>query len=158
MKKKWKWIFGVLVAVFALAQLTNPARTNPPVPPGGDIAATNPPPPQIVALLHAACYDCHSDETVWPWYSHVAPVSWLIASDVTHGRRRVNFSEWPHAHPDWAARRLERVSEELDYQEMPPAQYKLMHPEARLTDAQRKELIHWANDTAAKLKSASASD
>ena len=156
MKTLLKWVLPALVAVFLLLQLTNPARTNPPVPPGGDISATNPPPPQIAALLHAACYDCHSDETKWPWYSHVAPVSWLVVSDVNHGRRRLNFSEWPHDHPDWAARRLEQVSEELDYQEMPPQKYLLMHPEARLTDAQRRELIHWADGAAAKLKASSA--
>jgi hypothetical protein len=156
MKKKLKWIFGALVAVFVGLQFTNPARTNPPVPPGGDIAATNPPPPQIVALLHAACYDCHSDETIWPWYSHVAPVSWLVVSDVNHGREHVNFSEWPHAHPTWAARRLGDISDELGYREMPPAKYTLMHPAARLTDAQRQELIHWADDAAEKLKSSGA--
>jgi hypothetical protein len=154
MKKLLKWVLPAIVAAFVLLQFTNPARTNPPVPPGGDISATNPPPPQIAALLHTACYDCHSDETVWPWYSHIAPVSWLIASDVNTGRRHVNFSEWPHDHPSWAARRLEDVSEEVDYQEMPPAQYKLMHPAARLTGAQRKELENWADTAAKRLKAA----
>jgi hypothetical protein len=152
MKRKWKWIFGVLAAVFAGLQFTNPAHTNPPVPPGGDISATNPPPPQIAALLRAACYDCHSDETTWPWYSRVAPVSWLVVSDVNDGRERLNFSEWPHALPGRAAKRLERVSEELDYKNMPPRKFTLMHPAARLTAAQRQELIQWADDTAAKLK------
>ncbi|HEX5398878.1 MAG TPA: heme-binding domain-containing protein [Verrucomicrobiae bacterium] len=158
MKKKWKWIFGALVAVFVMMQFFNPSRVNPPAPPGGDIAATNPPPPQIMAMLHAACYDCHSDETVWPWYSHVAPVSWLIASDVNGGRRHVNFSEWPHDHPDWAARRLSDVSDELYYNEMPPVQYKLMHPASRLTGAQRKELENWADSTAKKLQAPAASN
>jgi Haem-binding domain len=156
MMNKWKWIFGAVVVVFAGLQFTNPARTNPLVPPGGDIAARNPPPAQITALLHAACYDCHSDETVWPWYSHIAPVSWLIASDVNHGRRRVNFSQWPHDHPTWAARRLEDISEELDYHEMPPAQYTLMHPAARLTEAQREELENWADAAAKQLKAVAA--
>ncbi len=156
MKKKWKWILGAGVVVFAALQLANPARTNPPVPPGGDISATNPPPPAVIALLHASCYDCHSDETVWPWYSHVAPASWLVARDVNRGRQHLNFSEWPHDHPDWAARRLGNVSDELDYREMPPAKYTMMHPTARLTDAQRQALIQWAVATAAQLKSAAA--
>lgn len=158
MKKKWKWILGALVAVFVVMQFFNPPRTNPPVPPGGDIAATNPPPPQVLAMLHGACYDCHSDETKWPWYSHVAPVSWLIASDVNHGREHVNFSEWPHDHPDWAARRLGNVSDELYYKEMPPVQYKLMHPAARLTEAQSQELENWADATAKKLKASMAGE
>jgi len=142
-----------LVVVFALLQLANPARTNPPILPGHSVSATtNAPPPQIAALLHAACYDCHSYETTWPWYSHIAPVSWLVANDVKRGRARLNFSDWPNEHPVWAARRWENVSEELDYKEMPPAKYTLMHPEARLTDAQRQELIRWADAEAKRLK------
>ncbi len=152
MKKKLKWILALLVAGFALLQLANPARTNPPVVPGHDLMATNPPPPEIAALLHAACYDCHSDETKWPWYSHVAPVSWLVANDVARGRERLDFSEWPRELPGRAAKRLERISEEVDYKDMPPAKYTLMHPEARLTAGQRQQLIHWADQEAARLK------
>ncbi len=155
MKKLLKWLLPAFVAVFVLLQFTNPARTNPPIPPGGDISATNPPPPQIAALLHAACYDCHSYETTWPWYSRIAPASWLVVGDVNDGRERLNFSEWPHGDPDKEARRLGSVSEELGYKEMPPAKYTLMHPAARLTDAQRKELEDWADAAAKKLKAAS---
>jgi len=155
MKKKLKWIFGALVAVFALLQFTNPARTNPPLPPGGDISATNPPPPQITALLHAACYDCHSDETKWPWYSHVAPVSWLLVSDVNEGRKHMNLSDWPKD-SERAAKKMERMSEELDYKEMPPGKYTLLHLEARLTTDQREQLIHWADQEAERLKAAAA--
>jgi hypothetical protein len=152
MKKKLKWIFVALVAVFALMQFINPARTNPPLPPGGDISATNPP-PQIAALLHAACYDCHSYETKWPWYSHVAPVSWLLVSDVNGGRERLNFSDWPKD-SERAAKKMDRMSEELDYKEMPPAKYTLLHPEARLTPDQRKQLMQWLDATAEQLKAA----
>jgi hypothetical protein len=155
MKNKLKWIFAALVAVFALMQLANPPRTNPPVAPGHDIMATNAPPPEIATLLHTACYNCHSHETKWPWYSHVAPVSWLVANDVNRGRERLNFSDWPRALPERAAKRLERISEELDYKDMPPAKYTLLHPEARLTAVQRKLLIDWADQEAARLKSAS---
>jgi hypothetical protein len=154
MKKKLKWIFVALVAVFALMQFINPARTNPPITPGGDISTTNPPPPQIAALLHAACYDCHSHETKWPWYSHVAPVSWLVVSDVNDGRERMNFSDWPKD-SERAAKKMERMSEELGYKDMPPAKYTIIHADARLTDAQRQELIHWADQEAERFKAAS---
>jgi len=154
MKKKWKWILAALAVVFGLLQFTNPAHTNPPV--AQDLMATNPPPPEIAALLHAACYDCHSNETKWPWYSHVAPVSWLIADDVEDGRQHVNFSDWPFNNPSRAARWLENMSDELGYDEMPPAQYQWMHPLAQLTAAQRQQLIQWADQEAKRLKAAAA--
>ena len=151
--KKLKWIFAALVAGFALLQLTNPARTNPPV--VSDMMASNTPPPQIAAMLHAACYDCHSYETKWPWYAHIAPVSWLIASDVNDGRRDMNLSDWPND-PMRAAKRLEDMSEKIGYDEMPTKQYTLIHADARLTESQRKELTDWLDTEAARLK-ASAS-
>jgi hypothetical protein len=154
MKKTLKWTLAGLGAVFVLLQFTNPPLSNPPVAPGHDLMAIHPPPPEIAVRLRAACYDCHSDETRWPWYSHIAPSSWLVASDVRAGRERLNFSEWPHDLPERAARRLSRISEELDYRNMPPGKYTLMHPEARLTDAQRRVLIAWADAEAARLKAA----
>jgi hypothetical protein len=155
MRKNFKWLPVLALAVFAAMQLANPSRTNPPVLPGHDLAATNPPPPAVTALLRAACYDCHSDETRWPWYSHIAPASWLLAGDVRDGRKHLNFSDWPHDLPDRVSRRLERISEELDYKEMPPAKYTLLHPDARLTPEQRKQIMIWADAEAARLKSAS---
>ena len=152
MKKFLKWIFVALVVAFALLQLTNPARTNPPV--ANDLMATNPPSPQIATMLRAACYDCHSYETRWPWYSRVAPMSWLIANDVNDGRREMKFSEWPNNDPMRAAKRLEDMSEEIGEGDMPPKKYTMIHADARLTDNQRKELTEWLDSEAARLKSA----
>ena len=151
MKKVLKWILGAGVVVFALLQFTNPARTNPPV--VHDFIATNMPPQKIAATLHAACYDCHSYETKWPWYSHVAPVSWLVASDVKTGRRYLNFSNWPVDNPDRAVRWLENMGEQLKEKEMPPTEYTLIHANTRLTGAEREQLIQWVGQEAAKLKS-----
>lgn len=153
MKTKFKWILGGLAAAFAVAQLFNPSRTNPPV--VQDLMATNPPPPEIAALLHAACYDCHSYETHWPWYSRVAPVSWLVASDVNEGRKHLNLSDWPVGQTNWIVRRLDRMSEAIDYREMPPKKYTLIHANARLTDTQRSELTNWLETTASKLRPSS---
>ena len=147
MKKKLKWIFVALVVMFGLIQLTNPARTNPPV--VNDLPATNAP-PQVVALLHAACYDCHSYETKWPWYSHIAPMSWLIAQDVNEGRQHLNFSDWPQD-ADRAAKKFDRINEVLDYRQMPPKKYTALHPEARLTEAQHRELLGWSEAESKKL-------
>ena len=135
---------------FALLQFANPRRTNPPV--IHDLMATNAPPPQIAAMLHAACYDCHSYETRWPWYSHVAPMSWQIAKDVADGRKDLNLSDWPADDPKRAAKRLEDMSEEIGYGEMPLKKYTLIHADARFTDSQRKELTDWLDAEAARLK------
>jgi len=135
---------------FALLQLTNPPRTNLPV--VSDLMATNVP-PQVAAMLHAACYDCHSSETRWPWYSHIAPMSWLIANDVRNGRENLNLSDWPIDNPIRAAKRLENMSDEVGYGEMPPKKYTTIHADARLTEIQRKELTDWLDAEAARLKS-----
>ena len=151
MKRKLKWIFGALVAGFALLQLTNPPRPNPPV--VSDLMAGNPPPPQVAAMLHSACYDCHSSETRWPWYSHIAPISWLIANDVKEGRENLNLSDWPNDNPMRAAKRLENMSDEISSGEMPLPKYAKIHADARLTESQRKELTDWLDTEAARLKS-----
>jgi Haem-binding domain len=151
LKRKLKWLFVVFVAGFALLQLTNPSRTNPRV--VSDLMASNPPPPQVAAILHAACYDCHSSETRWPWYSHIAPMSWLIASDVKEGREHLNLSDWPNDNPTHAAKRLEDMSDEIGSGEMPLPKYIKIHAEARLTGIQRKKLTDWLDAESARLKS-----
>jgi hypothetical protein len=139
-----RWVGGVLLAGFLLLQLANPARTNPPVAPDHDLLATNPPPPEIVAMLKNACYDCHSYETRWLWYSHVAPVSFLIVNHVNDGRDAMNFSEWPHDQPSRARKKLRHIADEVEDREMPIRNYTWLHPDARLTDQQRSNLVQWA--------------
>jgi len=91
--------------------------------------------PETRALARRACFDCHSNETVWPWYSHVAPMSWLVQHDVDEARHEMNFSEWdrPQDGADHAAKMVSRGK-------MPLRQYLLMHPQARLTPAARDSL------------------
>jgi hypothetical protein len=150
MKKKLIWILAGGLALFAALQLFNPPRSNPPV--QTDFIAAASPSASVAASLRAACYDCHSHETAWPLYARLAPVSWLIASDVNEGRKHLNFSEWP-ADTARAAKNLDRINEVVDYREMPPKKYTLLHPDARLTEAQRKELLDWTGAAADKLRS-----
>ncbi len=108
--------------------------TNPPVvrEPSWDSPATR-------ALAKRACFDCHSNETVWPWYSHIAPASWLVRHDVDEGRSKLNFSDW-----QYGARKAEnpdKIASEINEGEMPPIQFRLAHPEARLTEAEKRQLI-----------------
>jgi hypothetical protein len=148
-KKTLKRIALALPVLFLLLQLTNPARTNPPV--KNDFIAAANPPAEVAATIRAACYDCHSHETKWPLYSRIAPSSWLVVADVNDGREHFNFSDWPDDSTR-AAKKLDRVNEVLDYKEMPPKKYTALHPEARLTDTQRKAVIDWTAAAADKLR------
>jgi hypothetical protein len=152
MKKKLIWAVLALVVIFLLLQFTNPQRTNPPV--KADLIAAVNPPPAVTASLRAACYDCHSYETIWPLYAHIAPSSWLVVSDVNEGRQHLNLSEWPDD-PARAAKKLDRINEVIDYREMPPKKYTLLHPDARLSEEQRKQLMEWSDAAAAKLRASS---
>ena len=113
------------------------SHTNPPASgePAWDSPATR-------ELFHRACFDCHSNETVYPWYSNVAPVSWLLARDVNGGRSHLNFTEW-----DKAQKHAKDVATEVNGGDMPPWFYLPMHPLARLTDAEKQALVQGAAKT-----------
>ena len=99
---------------------------------------------QTKELAQRACFDCHSNQTVWPWYSYVAPLSWRIASHVNEGRRRLNFSEW-----DRPNARSEEITEQISSGRMPTWDYLLLHPEATLTQAEQQTLIDGLKQTLA---------
>jgi hypothetical protein len=150
-KKRLKWILVAAVVIFGLLQLTNVARTKPVVTPGHDLSSNNPPPSEISDMLHSACYDCHSYETHWPWYGHVAPVSWWLDGHVRDARERLNFSEWPHDDAQRAAKKWRRVAESVRENDMPLPSYLKLHKAARLSDDQRKRLADWAEQEAERL-------
>lgn len=98
--------------------------------------------PETRALAKRACFDCHSNETVWPWYSRVAPVSWLVTFDVVRARRELNFSTW-NANGQRSGRKdkLEEAAEKIEEGEMPLEIYVVQHPEAKLTAQEKEQLI-----------------
>lgn len=128
---------AVLAIVFVAIQFIPVDRVNPPV--EGDLQA----PPEIAAILRRSCYDCHSNETNWPWYSRIAPVSWLTAKDVREGRKEMNFSTWNRLSGKKQSKALEECWEEIEDGEMPPWIYLTTHPEARLSSADRALLKPW---------------
>jgi len=115
-------------------------RSNPPV--TGKIDA----PSNVLSILKASCFDCHSNETEWPWYSYVAPVSFLVSADVEDGRKRVNFSEWDKYDEEKRAKKLDAIIEEVEEGEMPLSKYTLMHPNAKMDQAKIKVLKDWINN------------
>ncbi|MBK9099066.1 MAG: heme-binding domain-containing protein [bacterium] len=114
-------------------------RTNPPV--SMDINA----PENIAGILRTSCYDCHSNETVWPWYSKIAPVSFLVAGDVKEGREHLNFSEWDKYNADKKGKILEEIVEEIQKENMPLSSYTFTHPNAKLDDYRIKLIEDWVN-------------
>ena len=150
MKKRLKWIaFLSWLAIIGI-QFANPSNQNPPVEPGRDLLASNAPPPAIAAMLKNSCYDCHSFETKWPWYSYIAPVSWYVARDVNAARASLNFSDWPHDDAGRARKRWGHIADEVESGEMPLSSYTRMHPQARLDAQQRAELVKWASGQAGR--------
>jgi hypothetical protein len=132
-------VSGAALVGLALAiQLVPVDRSNPPV--TADLAA----PPAVDAVLRASCYDCHSNETRWPWYSRVAPVSWLVAHDVEEARDRLNFSLWGTYERKRQQRLAEEMWEEVEKGEMPLEIYLLVHADARLTEDDRAVLAAWS--------------
>jgi len=134
-----------LIALAIGAQLIRVERTNPPV--QSDVVA----PPAVHALLRRACYDCHSNETVWPWYARVAPASWLLAHDVGEGREELNFSTWAAYPPARRKKLLRETAEEVAEGHMPPWYYLLLHGDARLGPSEREMLRVWTADELARV-------
>jgi hypothetical protein len=102
-----------------------------------------PAPPEVEQTLRRSCYDCHSNQTHWPWYSRIAPLSWIVARDVNAGRRQLNFSEWGEYFPATRRRKLQWMERALGEEAMPPWTYRAMHPSSRLAPADRAELRRW---------------
>jgi hypothetical protein len=128
-----------LVAFLLLAQLVPIDRSNPPV------TAEVPAPPAVRAILERSCYDCHSNQSRWPWYGYVAPLSWVMAYDIHEARDHVNFSTWDAYTEKKRVDMLEEVWEQVDEGEMPFFVYLPLHPEAELSEADKQLLEDWAD-------------
>ena len=131
MKKTLLYIVIGGLVLFGLIQLIPIDRTNPPTTQEPKWSS-----PEARALVQKSCFQCHSNQTEWPWYSYIAPASWLIKMDVVKGRDQFNFSEW-----DQNPGNLIQMVRNIQRGSMPPLQYTLFHPEAKLNDQQKQALI-----------------
>jgi hypothetical protein len=131
-------VIVITVAVLVLIQLVPVTRSNPGV--ETEIAA----PENVQAILSRSCYDCHSNKTVWPWYSYVAPVSWLVASDVSGGRQKMNFTTWNRYTPDEQAKKVRAIWRQVEPGDMPPWYYLIEHNNARLSADDKTTLRDWS--------------
>lgn len=138
-----KWLLIVVVALFLIAQIKRPARTNPPVDRAQTIEAHTQMTPQVASILARSCSDCHSNQTAWPWYTNVAPVSWFIVDHVEEGRRNLNFSEWGRRDLRQRRNKLEEICDEVKQGAMPLSSYTPLHPYAKLTAEDVQALCEW---------------
>lgn len=134
----------VLVLFFAVSQFVRPSRTNPPIDPVREVHAVLPVDPAVASIFARSCNDCHSNRTVWPWYSQVAPISWLVAYDVRQGRRKMNFSEWNATGKEATQTLVKEICTDVTEGEMPGRGYSLLHSEARISQSDVQAVCGWS--------------
>ncbi len=138
-KRKLKITLWILLGVFLLLQLVPAGRTNPPV--MGDLQA----PPEVKAALLRCCYDCHSNETHWPWYAYVNPVAFLIVRDTDFGRRKLNFSDWQGYKQVKRKSKASDAVDEMHEGHMPLGPYLWMHRDSQPTPQELHAIESWSD-------------
>ena len=151
MKRLLKWTVVAIAALFVAIQFIRPARTNPAIDQSRTLEAHARVPTEINAILSRSCNDCHSNKTTWPWYSNVAPVSWLLTDHVNHGRKVMNFSDWAQYDREDERKLLKDICNEVKSGEMPMSSYLPLHPEAKLSPDDVTKLCDWSREESQRL-------
>jgi hypothetical protein len=141
MSQKTKYILITLIALFLIIQLIPVDRENPYIESNAEIKTS----PEVKNILKKSCYDCHSNQTNWPFYSYIAPISWLVSSDVSDGRKHLNFTEWNNLSPEKIVKIKSEIEEEISEDEMPLPSYTFIHSDAKLSAEQKNILKNWIN-------------
>jgi len=151
MKKTLKLLALVIIALVILIQLYRPERYTTEEITSDHITKVLKVPDNVQSIFKRSCYDCHSNQTRWPWYSGVAPVSWFVISDVSRGRSKMNFSEWGKYSKDKQSIKLDNICDEITDGEMPLKQYLYIHKEAVLSKEDKNILCNWSKEESKKL-------
>ena len=138
-----KKIIVVLLVAFVMIQFFPIDKTNPPPTPGMDFLKIKNSPEKIVKIMRTSCYDCHSNETQYPWYSSISPISWFLKNNINEGRKHLNFSTFAVYEPKRQLHKIEECIEMIEKKEMPLESYYVGHQDAKLTDEQRAELVQY---------------
>ena len=152
LKKILKIAAIVIVAALIVVQFIRPDFTNPPVNEAETLEASVQVPENIRAVMKRSCSDCHTNTTVYPWYSQISPVSWWLKNHIDEGRRELNFSVWATYQPKRKAKKLEEVCEQINEKEMPLPSYTWVHRDAILSAEESKVLCDWATAEKAKIE------
>ncbi|MFZ4464727.1 MAG: heme-binding domain-containing protein [Bacteroidales bacterium] len=153
MKKKLLYGLLALALLFGFIQFFRPEKNWQINPSRNDIFYKKQADPRIVTLLKTSCYDCHSNNTAYPWYNNIAPLSWMIANHIKEGKNELNFANWDLYIPEKKHELLDKISEVIEEYEMPLGSYLIFHSEARLSDADKELLKIWAADQVVALES-----
>jgi Haem-binding domain len=140
-----KKIAYVLLVVLVIIQFFHPARNISTEKSPNDITNKYVVPASVQEILNTSCYDCHSNNTVYPWYANIQPVAWWLADHVNEGKRELNFSEFITYSPKKAHHKLEEVIEQTKEGEMPLQSYTIIHQNTKLSEAQKLEIATWAD-------------
>ena len=135
-----------LLLLFVAIQIKTTDKTPIKVTPETDFLTLEDAPQEVNQLIQSTCYDCHSNQTQYPWYSHVAPISWWLEGHINNGKSKVNFSIWDSYTPAQQASLKNESAELIEKKWMPILTYKITHADARLTEAQRHMLIYWLKE------------
>jgi hypothetical protein len=153
MKKALRFTgLGLLLTLIAVQFVRSPRNTGVAEGPSS-IVAVHPVPADVHRILTRACYDCHSNSTKYPWYAAVQPAGWWLNRHVTQGRAELNFSEFAAYSRKRAVRKLNQMADEVRERHMPLKSYRLLHGEAKLTDADIALVSNWAEDLANAIES-----
>lgn len=138
-----KKVLIVLLVVLVIIQFFRIDKINPPVDATINLIQVVEVPTTVQEILNSACFDCHSNETAYPWYTNVAPLSWWIKDHIDEGRDELNFSEWGSYSDKRRLHKIDELGEMVSEGEMPLKSYVIAHREADLSDAQRNTLLEW---------------
>ena len=148
-----KKVLLLLVVALIVIQFFRPEKNIHPQPQPANIASVYPVPANVDSILVKACNDCHTNNTRYPWYSHIQPVDWWMSNHVTEGKRELNFDEYTNRSLRYQYHKMEEIADQIEEGQMPLDSYTWMHREARLNASEKKELIDWANSVRAKMES-----
>lgn len=143
MKKKIGLSLLVIIVVLQFFQID---KSNPTSDPSSDVLAHFPANEEVTGILKSACYDCHSDQTRYPWYAYITPVNYWIKGHIDEGREHLNFSDWSSYSPKKADHKLDEVIESMEEGWMPLESYTITHGDAKLTAEQRAAVASWAKE------------
>ncbi len=131
------------LALVVAVQFVPVTRDNPPAASASAFYSAESVPAEVRSVIGQSCTNCHTNETVWPWYSYLAPFSWMVAHDVHQARGQLNFSEWNKYSSKKKEQKLEEICEQVMNGDMPDGKYLLMHRKAKLTQDQREAICNW---------------